>query len=113
MIQLGKKKGTEVQTRVVDALFEAYFEQERDITKYAVLTEVGVQAGLGEEEEVQAWLQGGDGGKEVDAEVVEARMNGVSGVPHFTLQDKYAIGGAQDPENFVEIFERVKTMEGN
>lgn len=96
---------------MVDALFEAYFEKEKDITTNEVLTEAGVQAGLAEEE-VKAWLKGGDGGKEVDAEVAEARKNGVSGVPHFTLQGKYDIGGAQDPEAFVNIFEQVKKMEG-
>lgn len=97
---------------MVDALFEAYFEKEKDITTYEVLTEAGVKAGLGDEQEVKAWLEGGEGGKEVDAEVNEARRNGVSGVPNFTLQGKYEIGGAQDPEAFVRIFEKIKALEG-
>lgn len=111
LIRLGREKGNEVQSKIVDALFEAYFEKEKDITNYDVLTEAGVKAGL-KAEEVKAWLEGGNGGKEVDAEVDQARRNGVHGVPNFTLQGKYEMGGAQEPEAFVRIFEKVKALEG-
>ena len=37
----------------------------------------------------------------------------VSGVPNFVLQGKYEIGGAQDAEAFVKVFERVKEIEGS
>lgn len=100
-----------MQTRVVEELFRAYFEQERDITSHAVLQDAGVKAGL-EEGEVAEWLGSDNGGKEVDREVAEAQMMGVSGVPNFTLQGKYEIGGAQDAEAFVRVFEKVKAMEG-
>jgi len=100
-----------VQTRVVEELFRAYFEQERDITSHDVLQDAGVKAGL-DDAEVKAWLGSEKGGEEVDREVAEAQMRGVSGVPNFTLQGKYEIGGAQDAEAFVKVFERVKAMEG-
>lgn len=111
LIQLGKTKSPEVQTRVVEELFNAYFEQERDITSHDVLRDAGVKAGL-DEVEVKAWLGSELGGEEVDREVAEAQMMGVRGVPNFTLQGKYEIGGAQDAEAFVKVFERVKAMEG-
>ena len=88
-----------------------YFEKEGDITSKEVLIQVGVKAGL-MEEEVRAWLESGEGGDEVDQEVEQARRKGVSGVPHFTLQGKYEIEGARDPEAFVKIFEKVKAAEG-
>ena len=112
LIQLGKTKGNDVQTRVVEELFTAYFEREQDITSHAVLREAGVRAGL-PEEEVKSWLETDKGGPEVDKEVMEAQIRGVSGVPSFVLQDKYEIGGAQDPESFVSVFEKVKEMEGS
>ena len=112
LIQLGKTKGNDVQTRVVEELFTAYFEKEQDITSHDVLREAGVRAGL-PEEEVKSWLQSDKGGPEVDKEVMEAQIRGVSGVPNFVLQDKYEIGGAQDPESFVSVFEKVKEMEGS
>jgi len=111
LIQLGKSKSPQVQTRVVEELFRAYFEQERDITSHDVLQDAGVKAGL-DGAEVKAWLGSEKGGEEVDREVAEAQMTGVSGVPNFTLQGKYEIGGAQDAEAFVKVFERVKAMEG-
>ncbi|MCJ1304837.1 hypothetical protein MMC08_007650 [Hypocenomyce scalaris] len=111
LIQLGKAKSPEMQTRVVEALFKAYFEDEKDITSHDVLKKAGVEAGL-EEEEVKAWLESDKGGKEVDWEVREAQLKDISGVPHFTIQGKHEIGGAQDPEAFVKIFERIKQVEG-
>lgn len=112
LIQLGKSKSPEVQTKVVEALFKAYFENEKDLTSHEVLREAGVNAGL-EEEEVKAWLESDKGGEEVDKEVREAQRKDISGVPNFTLQGKYEIGGAQDPEAFVQIFERIKEVEGS
>lgn len=110
LIQLGKTKSPAVQTRVVEELFTSYFEKEGDITSHDVLKEAGLKAGLSEEEVTQ-WLQSDKGGKEVDTEVAEAQMRAVSGVPNFVLQGKYEIGGAQDAEAFVKVFERVKEIE--
>lgn len=112
LIQLGKTKSPKVQTRVVEELFTSYFEKEGDITSHNVLREAGVKAGL-PEEEVSDWLQSDKGGSEVDKEVAEAQMRAVSGVPNFMLQGKYEIGGAQDAEAFVKVFERVKEIEGS
>lgn len=100
-----------MQTKVVEALFKAYFEDEKDITSHEVLREAGINAGL-EEQDVKAWLDSDKGGAEVDKEVREAQRKDISGVPNFTLQGKYEIGGAQDPEAFVKIFERIKEVEG-
>lgn len=110
LVELGKTKGAEMQTRVVEELFKSYFEGEGDITSHDMLKEAGVRAGL-KEAEVKSWLESDKGGEEVDKEVAEAQTRGVSGVPNFVLQGKYEIGGAQDAEAFVKVFERVKEME--
>ncbi len=110
LIQLGKSKSPHVQTRVVEELFKAYFENEQDITSHDVLREAGVKAGL-EESEVREWLNSDKGGKEVDEEVMHAQMANISGVPNFTIQGKYEVGGAQDPAAFVQLFERLKAIE--
>lgn len=111
LIQLGKSKGPQMQTRVVEELFKAYFENEQDITSHDVLRKAAVKAGLAEAE-VREWLESGKGGKEVDKEVAEAQMSNISGVPNFTIQGKYEVGGAQDPAAFVQLFERLKAIEG-
>jgi predicted DsbA family dithiol-disulfide isomerase len=110
LIQLGKTKSPAIQTRVVEELFAAYFEQEGDITNHEILKKAAMKAGL-EEKEVVEWLESDKGGKEVDREVEEAQMNQISGVPNFTLQGKYEVGGAQDPGVFLRLFEKIKAME--
>jgi predicted DsbA family dithiol-disulfide isomerase len=112
LVQLGKTKGPQVQTRVIEELFAAYFENEKDITTHEILIESGVKAGL-EEKEVKEWLESGKGGPEVDAEVENAREQNISGVPNFTINDRFEIGGAQEPAAFVQLFERLKKLEGN
>ncbi|TID24302.1 thioredoxin-like protein [Venturia nashicola] len=111
LIQLGKGKGEDVQTKVVETLFAAYFENEKDITQKDVLLEAAVKAGL-DKGEAEKWLEGDDGGKEVDAEVGEAQERGISGVPHFTINGRFEIEGAQDSTAFVQLFERILKMDG-
>jgi predicted DsbA family dithiol-disulfide isomerase len=112
LVQLGKTKSPEVQTRVIEELFAAYFENEKDITSQDVLIEAGVKAGL-EEKEVREWLESGKGGPEVDNEVQDAYAQGVSGVPNFTINDQFEVGGAQEPAAFVQLFERLKRQEAS
>jgi len=107
LIQLGKAKSPAVQTRVVEELFAAYFENEKDITSHDVLVDAGVKAGLNAAE-VKEWLDSGKGGPEVDKEVQEAYEQSISGVPNFTIQDQFEIGGAQEPADFAQLFERIK-----
>jgi len=110
LIQLGRIKSPAIQTRIVEELFATYFELDGDITSLEDLKNAGVKAGL-DEKEVKEWLASDAGGKEVDKEVEEAQRSQITGVPNFTLQGKYEIGGAQDPEVFVRLFEKIKAME--
>lgn len=80
LVQLGKTKSPQVQTRVIEELFAAYFENEKDITSQDVLLEAGVKAGLAEQE-VKEWLESGQGGSEVDLEVRDAVVKSITGVP--------------------------------
>lgn len=107
LIQLAKAKSSAVQDRVVAELFRGYFEEDGDITSPDLLINAGVAAGL-EREEVKRWLEGDGGGVEVDREVEQAVKAGVRGVPHFTIQDRYQISGADDPSEFLEVFIRIK-----
>lgn len=110
LVQLGRTKSPEVQNLVVDELFEAYFEKEQDITSLEVLTKAGVNAGL-DEKEVMEWLNSNKGGEQVDEEVMGARMERITGVPNYTVNGRYEIGGAQDPQVFLSLFEKIKALE--
>ncbi|KAB8304588.1 hypothetical protein EYC80_003967 [Monilinia laxa] len=106
LIQLGKTKSPEIQTRVVQELFSSYWEGDADITSHEDLTKAGVKAGL-DEAEVKEWLASDKGGKEVDAEAGAAHVNGV---PNYRV-GKYTVGGAQAPEAFLKIFNKYKAAE--
>jgi predicted DsbA family dithiol-disulfide isomerase len=104
----GQKYGAAAQTKIVLALFRAYFEEEQNITDKAVLLKAAVSAGGIPQAEAQAWLDSDEGGKEVDREAYNATAKFVTGVPNFTIQEKYVVEGAEEPDSFLDIFERVK-----
>ena len=83
LIQLAKTKGEGMQTKVVEQLFNSYFEANEDITNREVLIARGIKAGL-DETETREWMDNGKGGPEVDKEVGEAQEKFISGVPNFT-----------------------------
>ena len=43
---------------------------------------------------------------------MRARLEGVSGVPDYKIQDRFQINGGQPAEAFVQVFEKVKALEG-
>ncbi|KAJ5302711.1 hypothetical protein N7476_009510 [Penicillium atrosanguineum] len=109
------KKGTGaeiggIQTRVAEKLFKAYFEDEKNITDVRILEEAGVESGLARGS-VKGLLDSEDGGAEVDGEAKMASRRLVSGVPYFEVQGKYCVEGADEPETFLEIFEKIKETE--
>jgi len=106
----GLEEGFGIQSAVVQNLFRAYFEEEKNITDPIVLKNAAVEAGL-DGGEIDALLKSDRGGEEVDAEAGDAARKLVSGVPFFEIQGKYVIEGADEPEAFLEVFERVKNGE--
>lgn len=103
LIQLAKTKGPAMQTKVVEELFNSYFEENEDITDRGVLVARGVRAGL-DEAEAKAWLESDSGGPEVDKEVLQAQRKFIGGVPNFTINGKYVVEGAEEPEGFLQVF---------
>ncbi|EME81523.1 uncharacterized protein MYCFIDRAFT_198215 [Pseudocercospora fijiensis CIRAD86] len=55
LVQLGKTKGPAQETKVIEQLFNAYFEENEDITDQEVLIARGIEAGL-PEQEVRDWM---------------------------------------------------------
>ncbi len=88
------------QWEAVDALFAAYFTEGRNLNDLDQLVAVAVHAGL-EAEEARAYLQGSAGTAEVIASQEAAHRLGVRGVPHYVIDDRYALTGAQPVEAFL------------
>lgn len=79
-----------------EAIFAAFFQECRDIGDPAVLTEIAVEVGL--ERDIIANLLAGDkDAKDVWEEEMFYRKLGVSGVPTYIFNGRFAVSGAQEP----------------
>jgi len=87
---------------MLDALYAAYFEFGRDIGDRNVLAAIAGEQGQ-DAAAVRAALAGDAGEAQVLADVAFARQAGISSVPFFVFNDKYALSGAQP----VEVMGRV------
>lgn len=94
------------QDAAVEALFRRYFEQGEDIGDGDVLAAAGEDAGL-DKATVRRFLAGNEGVEEVKQESAAASRMGVSGVPCFVFENRYAVSGAQEPAVFERIFDLV------
>ena len=110
LLAFAAEKEGDAQDKVVNNLFRAYFEEEKDITDHTVLLDAAKEAGL-PEDEVKKLLQSDQEGPTVDNEVMSAQKMGVTGVPNFTIQDMFVVEGAQEPNAFVQLFERVLKLD--
>jgi predicted DsbA family dithiol-disulfide isomerase len=96
-----------VQDAVVEALFTAYFVEGSDIGDKGVLADIAAAAGL-RRAEVIAYLGGDENRARILAEDEHVRLMGVTGVPCFVIDERYAVSGAQSPEVFFQIFDLVR-----
>ena len=87
-------EGPETQGEVASLLFKANFEEGRNVGDHAVLLDIAEEAGL--DRSVVAALLASDADKDaVSGEIETAREMGVTGVPCFVIDGKYAVMGAQ------------------
>ncbi|PYI27696.1 thioredoxin-like protein [Aspergillus indologenus CBS 114.80] len=89
---------------LVEAIFEAHFEREQDITDVETLVRLAGQAGM-EERVVRAWLEEGRGVAEIQQEAQRAREEGVVGVPYFQFGEgerMRTLSGGQEVSEFLE-----------
>lgn len=99
---------TDSQGRLVDALFDAYFLNGENIADPRVLARLGIEAGLSDNADtLVAWLAGDAQAEEVREEDRQARELGISGVPCFIFDRRYAVSGAQPVEVFRQVFDEV------
>jgi len=95
-----------VQTRVVSALFRAYFAEGRDIGDRAVLADLA--AGAGMDRAAVARLLAGDADVEgVHGADRTARARGVRGVPCFVIGGEYVVTGAQPTDFWLQVIDEL------
>ena len=97
--------GPDAQRALAGKLFEAHFEEGGDVGDFGELTALAVEAGL-DAKRVTAYLASGEGLEETKAEIAAARDLGVTAVPTFVIDERYAVQGAQPPEIFLQVLEQ-------
>lgn len=94
------------QDQVVRALFSAVFEEGRDIGSHQVLADIAAQAGL-DVPVISALLTSGADVDAVQEEIAVAGQMGITGVPCFLLNQRYALMGAQDAQMLADALRQV------
>lgn len=106
VIRWAAASGDGVQTRLVRSLFSLYFEQGKNIGDHTVLVEAARAAGM-DAAVVETLLPTDADRNEVANEIATASRMGITGVPCFLLDGKYAVMGAQDSATLADAIRQV------
>jgi predicted DsbA family dithiol-disulfide isomerase len=98
--------GNDVQNRLVRRLFQLNFEEGQNLGDHAVLIEAAREAGM--DTSVVAALMPTDADVEnVHTEIATAQRMGITGVPCFLIEGKYAVMGAQDSATLADAIRQI------
>lgn len=102
-LQMAKEKG--LADEAEEQLFYANFTEGKDFSDTGILIEIGQQIGISETD-VRESLNNDKYADLVNLDFQKAREIGVTGVPFFVFNNKYAVSGAQAPESFAQVLEK-------
>jgi len=97
LLQLAKSLGKGNESEEV--LFEMYFTEGYNLDEDATIYEAAKRLAIAQELVADA-LQNNTQQAAFEKDLIEAQQFGISGVPFFILDRKYAVSGAQSPEHF-------------
>ncbi len=95
--------GQDLQDAMVERLFELYFLEGADLTDIDTLVEAAEAVGM-DGALTRELLEDGSDREAVEEEIALAQRIGVTGVPCFIIDNKYAVMGAQDAGNLASAF---------
>ncbi len=90
------------QNEVVNALFDAYFVQTRDIGDHEVLADIADSVGM-DAAVVLKLLKSGADRENIRNRDIHSRQMGVNSVPTYIVANKHAVPGAQPPELWEKV----------
>lgn len=104
LLHQAKEEG--LQTKLKEALFEAYFVNGENISDTHTLLKIADKVGM-DSEKAKEGLSKQEHASEVRDDITLAQRYGIQGVPFFILNNKYALSGAQPVEAFVQAFDKI------
>jgi len=108
LLQLSSTAGK--QSEVKSSLFKAYFQEGKNIDDEEVLISIGREQGI-LESEIQNAFKSEEIHQKINSDLREAAEYGISGVPFFIFNQKYAVSGAQSEEVFRQVLDKVAEEE--
>jgi predicted DsbA family dithiol-disulfide isomerase len=104
LILLAGREG--VQDKVVDAVFNAYFVQGKDVGDRDTLIEIaGAAAGMNADK-VKTFLDSEEAATAVREAENKRRELQINGVPNFIINNRVSFSGAQSVKTFIRAFEQ-------
>lgn len=105
LIRWGASAGA--QNEIVEILFRRYFEDGEDIGDRKILVDAAKEAGMDHELVAYLLLHNKDADL-VANEANQAREMGISGVPTFLFEGKFAVVGAQETQGYLRAIDKVQ-----
>jgi len=105
LIQFAKTKN--LGDQVKENLLKAYFILGQNIDDKKTLIEIGIESGMNKNE-VEEVIHSDAFSTQVREDEALAHQIGVTGVPFFVFDKKFAVSGAQDPAVFLQALEKMK-----
>ncbi len=106
LVHWAKSKNSQQQTVLSMKLFEAFFSKGLNVNDLEVLVELAEASGLKAQHTAQ-FLQRGDFAQAVRASEEYWVKNGVTAVPTFVFDHTYVVTGAQEPEKFQKVLNKL------
>ncbi|WP_226646303.1 DsbA family oxidoreductase [Mesobacillus subterraneus] len=104
LTMFAKKHG--LMAEMTERFLRAYFTESKHIGDHETLTELAVEVGL-DRDAVEKMLASDEMANEVRADESIGQQYGITGVPFFLINKKYAITGAQPTDVIVQSLKKV------
>lgn len=95
-----------LMNEMTERILRAHFTESQHIGDHQTLTDLAEEVGLNREA-VEKLLAGDEMADEVRADEQTARQYGITAVPFFLINKKYALTGAQPTEAFVQALKKI------
>jgi len=100
-----------IQARLVNEIFKGFFEMGEDIGDHENLAKYALRVGLFDTIETALEFLASDAYRaEVEELIQESQEQGITGVPHTVVNDRWAIVGGQTSDIYYKIFEKVAAI---
>jgi predicted DsbA family dithiol-disulfide isomerase len=101
-----REYGARTQADLEEKLLAARFAHGGNVGDHEQLTRLAAEVGM-DRQRVRDYLASDEGRQETAAELAHARARGISSVPTFVFEGKWAVAGAREVETFRDVLNQV------